>query len=97
VNNARLKVLGAREAAVSSVLETGLARLPDLANGAGYKAMLEALIMQGLVSLQASEAAVRCREADTAAVRAAIPSVVKRYAEATRVGTCDLAGTCMFD
>ena len=83
-NQARLKVLKAREEHIRNVLEEGRKRLTDITRDqARYQAVLEKLIAQGLFRLLEKEVLVRCRQQDVHVVQNSITSAVEQYQKAT--------------
>lgn len=74
LNQARLKVLKAREDNIKNVLDEARSRLSDLSGDQGrYNEILKGLILQGLCQLLEAEAVLRCREKDLALVQGMLP------------------------
>lgn len=83
LNESRIKVLQAREDAVHNVLREGFAQLAALSKDASkYRALIVDLLVQSLHKLNEPKALVRCREADAAVVKAAIPEAQAAYKKA---------------
>jgi len=73
LNNARLKVLKARDDHVAHVLEDAKKQLTTIANDRSkYPAIIEKLIAQGLCQLIEPAVTIRCRQEDKAIVEGAI-------------------------
>lgn len=84
-NDARLKVLQAREKHVRSVLEEAQHKLVELTSDPSmYEKVLQKLLEQGLFQLVERNVSVRCREADEQFVRNIIPDAVEEYKQATK-------------
>jgi len=78
LNQARLKVLKARDDHVSNLLEESKKQLVGINKDQGkYAKLLEGLIAQGLCQLIENQVTVRCRAADKGMVEAAIPAAAK--------------------
>jgi len=73
LNATRLKVLGAREAAMRSLVAGASSKLAAFssASSPAYKQLLVDLVVQGVVALEGASAVVRCRQVDLAAVQEA--------------------------
>lgn len=83
-NQARLKVLKAREEHIRNVLEETRKRLNDITKDEKqYQAVLEKLIAQGLFRLLEKEVTIRCRQQDVHIVQNSITSAVEQYQKAT--------------
>jgi V-type H+-transporting ATPase subunit E len=83
-NQARLKVLKAREEHIRNVLEEGRKRLTDITNDQNrYQQVLEKLIAQGLFRLLEKDVLIRCRQQDVHIVQNSITSAVEQYQTAT--------------
>lgn len=83
-NQARLKVLKAREEHIRNVLEEARKRLTDITRDQNrYQAVLEKLVAQGLFRLLEKDVTVRCREQDVHIVQNSITSAVEQYQKAT--------------
>jgi V-type H+-transporting ATPase subunit E len=73
LNQARLKVLKARDDHVQTLMEEGKKQLVQIAHDKSkYPKILEGLISQGLCQLLESTVTIRCREEDKAVVEGAI-------------------------
>lgn len=85
LNNARLKVLKAREDHIKTLLAETQKKLTLLTNDAnGYKQLLEGLIAQGLFQLIEETVTVRCRKKDASLVQEAIGKAVASYKNAAK-------------
>merc|ERR1712098_187421 len=77
LNQARLKVLKARDDHVSSVLENAKKQLVTISQDSNrYPQLLEGLIGQGLCQLLESNVTIRCRQVDLQMVQATVPKAV---------------------
>lgn len=85
LNQARLKVLKARDDMISELLVEARQELSEIAKDQSrYSALLEGLIMQGFYQLLEPKVTVRCREQDVAMVQAAIEKNIPLYKEAVK-------------
>eukprot|EP00854_Cymbomonas_tetramitiformis_P022365 gene22365-26982_t len=84
LNEARLKVLQARDVEVQKVLAQARAELAKVCEDkAGYTKLLEDLIIQAALKLQINEVGVRCREMDLPLVKTAINNVKSKFTNVT--------------
>ncbi|KAL4233907.1 V-type proton ATPase subunit E [Mactra antiquata] len=84
MNQARLKVLKAREDHLKSLIEEARKQLGKVTSDrTRYKKTLEGLIAQGLFLLLEPEVTLRCRQQDIDLVRDAWPEAVEAYRSAT--------------
>lgn len=84
-NQARLKVLKAREDHVFGVVEEARRRLGQITSDPQrYGPVLQALIVQGLFQLLEPVVTVRCRQTDLSLVQGILDSAIKQYKEATK-------------
>ncbi|KAJ8391059.1 hypothetical protein AAFF_G00096800 [Aldrovandia affinis] len=85
MNQARLKVLKARDDMISDMLNEARQRLAKIANDPGrYHVLMEGLILQGFFQLLESKVSVRCRKQDVAVVQAAIQKNIPIYQAAVK-------------
>lgn len=90
-NQARLKVLKAREDHVYGVVEEARRRLGQITSDPDrYGAVLQALITQGLFQLLEPQVTVRCRQADVSLVQSVLEGAMAQYKEATKGKTCQV-------
>jgi len=83
-NEARLKVLQARQGYVNSVLEEALEHLVKTTKDEEmYKKVLQKLIEQGLFQLVEKEVTIRCKKDDEKLVKNVLPEAIKIYENAT--------------
>lgn len=83
-NQARLRVLKAREEHIRNVLEEGRKKLISITNNEGeYQKILENLIAQGLFQLLEKDVWVRCRQQDIRLVENSVAAAVSLYQKAT--------------
>merc|ERR1712110_394097 len=77
LNQARLKVLKARDEHVGNVLDNAKTQLVTITQDKQkYGKLLEGLIGQGLCQLLESNVTIRCRQADLQMVQASVPKAV---------------------
>jgi len=87
-NNGRLRVLKAREDHVKMLREDTRSRLVELSQDvAGYKKLLEGLIVQGLYQLIEENVTIRCRQKDVQHVQDVLGKAIASYKEATKRDT----------
>jgi len=85
LNQARLRVLKAREDHVRSLMDEATRRLSVLTRDVGrYRQILQGLVSQGLYQLLEEEVTVRCRKADLALVNEVLPACQQIYTQATK-------------
>lgn len=85
LNQARLRVLKAREDHVRSLMDEAAKRLNVLTRDVGqYRQILQGLVAQGLYQLLEEEVTVRCRKQDVALVNDIIPMCQQNYTAATK-------------
>ena len=83
-NQARLKVLKAREEHIRNVLEEARRKLVEVTRNEGeYQKVLEKLIAQGLFQLLEKDISVRCRQQDVRLVENTVAAAVAEYQKAT--------------
>jgi len=79
-NKTRLKVLGARQELLDEIFEAAEKRLGEGAKDkARYKAVLQALALEGFYALHEPSMQVRARKADYALVKEAVDAATKVY------------------
>jgi len=85
LNQARLRVLKAREDHLKTLLDEAKRQLSkQMQDKSKYKKLLEGLIAQGLFQLLEPAITLRCREQDVDLVRDAWPGAVELYRNATQ-------------
>ncbi|XP_071137845.1 V-type proton ATPase subunit E-like isoform X1 [Mytilus galloprovincialis] len=85
LNQSRLKILKAREDQLKELLEEARTKLHNITKDkARYRKLLEGLITQGLFQLLEGKVQVMCKPEDTSAVQELLPSVIKKYKDATK-------------
>lgn len=85
LNQARLRVLKAREDHIKALLEEARGRLAKVTEDKQkYKTILVGLISQGLYQLLEPNAILRCRAADVDLVREAMGPAIENYKQATK-------------
>ncbi|XP_010881575.2 V-type proton ATPase subunit E 1a [Esox lucius] len=85
MNQARLKVLKARDDMIADLLTEARQRLANIAKDpAQYSALLEGLVLQGFYQLLEPKVTIRCRQQDVAMVQAAVQKNIPIYKEAVK-------------
>jgi len=79
LNQARLRVLKARESSLEKILDDATKRLRDVARQSNYKTLLKDLIVQGLIQLREQEVTVVARECDNELVQSILAEAKKEY------------------
>jgi len=80
MNQARLRVLKAREDHISNVLEESKNRLSQLTRDPSrYKKILEGLLQQSFFQLLEEDVVVRCRKQDLTLLREVLDPAIKAY------------------
>jgi len=88
LNNGRLRVLKAREDHIKLLREDARKKLVELSQDvAGYKKLLEGLIVQGLYQLIEENVTIRCRQKDVPLVQEVLDRAVASFKEATKRNT----------
>jgi len=83
-NQARLKVLKAREEHIKNVIEEARHKLFEVTKDPNlYQKVLQKLIAQGLFQLLEKEVIIRCRQQDVRLAQNAMNGAVQEYKEAT--------------
>jgi len=83
-NNGRLRVLKAREDQIKSLRDDARKKLVVLSQDvAGYKKLLEGLIVQGLYQMIEDTVLIRCRQKDVAYVQEVLDKAVTSFKAAT--------------
>uniref|UniRef100_A0A6I8NZK7 ATPase H+ transporting V1 subunit E2 n=1 Tax=Ornithorhynchus anatinus TaxID=9258 RepID=A0A6I8NZK7_ORNAN len=85
LNQARLKVLRARDDLISDLLSEAKQRLTKVVkDNVRYQALLDGLVLQGLYQLLEPRVTVRCRKQDFPLVKAAVQKAIPMYKIATK-------------
>ncbi|XP_072290862.1 V-type proton ATPase subunit E 1a [Eucyclogobius newberryi] len=86
LNQARLKVLKARDDMIMDLLKEAQERLADIAKDPdNYSVLLQGLLLQGFYQLLESKVTVRCRQQDVEMVQAAVNKVIPIYKESVKI------------
>ncbi|KAL6107121.1 atp6v1e1 [Pungitius sinensis] len=81
-NQARLKVLTARDNMITDLLNEARQRLAEIAKDpASYSSLLEGLVLQGFYQLLEPKVTIRCRQQDVEMVQAAVNKNIHIYKE----------------
>ncbi|XP_061826177.1 V-type proton ATPase subunit E 1a [Nerophis lumbriciformis] len=85
MNQARLKVLKARDDMINDLLIESRQRLAEIAQDpARYSTLLEGLLLQGFYQLLEEKVTIRCRQQDVEMVQAAVNKNIPIYKEAVK-------------
>nr|DBA30295.1 TPA: hypothetical protein GDO54_006300 [Pyxicephalus adspersus] len=85
MNQARLKVLKARDDLISDLLSEAKQRLAHVVKDkARYQALLDGLILQGLYQLLESKVVIRCRKEDLPLIKNSVQKNIPIYKAATK-------------
>ncbi|KAF3705197.1 V-type proton ATPase subunit E 1 [Channa argus] len=85
LNQARLKVLKARDDMISEMLNEARQRLANIAKDPSkYAALMDGLVLQGFYQLLESKVTVRCRKQDVQMVQASIQRSIPIYKAAVK-------------
>ncbi|KAF7655184.1 hypothetical protein LDENG_00059740 [Lucifuga dentata] len=85
MNQARLKVLKARDDMIMDLLNEARQRLAEIAQDpAQYSTLLEGLVLQGFYQLLEPKVTIRCRQQDVEMVQAAVNKNIPIYKEAVK-------------
>ncbi|KAJ8007059.1 hypothetical protein DPEC_G00113640 [Dallia pectoralis] len=85
MNQARLKVLKARDDMISEMLSEARKRLANIAKDPSrYPALMDGLILQGFYQLLETKVTIRCRKQDMQVVQAAIQKNIPVYKAAVK-------------
>lgn len=86
LNQARLKVLKARDDMIMELMKEAQQRLADIAKDPdNYSVLLQGLLLQGFYQLLESKVTVRCRQQDVDMVQAAVNKVIPIYKESVKI------------
>lgn len=86
MNQARLKVLKARDDMITELLNEARQRLAEIvADSDRYSVLLEGLVLQGFYQLLEPKVTVRCRQQDLEMVQAAVTKNIPIYKEAVKM------------
>jgi len=87
-NNGRLRVLKAREDHIKVLRDDTRKKLAELSQDvAGYKKLLEGLIVQGLYQLIEENVTIRCRQKDVSHVEDVLEKAIANFRTATKRDT----------
>ncbi|XP_056307438.1 V-type proton ATPase subunit E 1a [Danio aesculapii] len=85
MNQARLKVLKARDDMIKDLLDDARQRLATIAKDPNqYQTLLEGLVLQGFYQLLEPRVIIRCRKEDVALVQTAVQKNIPIYKEAVK-------------
>uniref|UniRef100_T1D737 V-type proton ATPase subunit E 1-like protein n=1 Tax=Crotalus horridus TaxID=35024 RepID=T1D737_CROHD len=85
MNQARLKVLKARDDLIADLLSEAKQRLAKVVKDTGrYQTLLDGLVLQGLYQLLEARMSVRCRKQDLPLVKNAVQKSIPMYKNSTK-------------
>ncbi|KPP75545.1 V-type proton ATPase subunit E 1-like [Scleropages formosus] len=85
MNQARLKVLKARDDMISDLLNEARQRLADITKDSSrYSILMEGLVLQGLYQLLEPKVTIRCRKQDLPLAKASVQKNIRIYKAATK-------------
>jgi len=70
-----------RDDLLTSLMKEASSKCKVVADGSNYPALLQKLIVQGLIKIEELEVVVHCRKEDVATVKKVIPAAVKEYVD----------------
>eukprot|EP01089_Gocevia_fonbrunei_P014998 TRINITY_DN427_c0_g1_i1.p1 TRINITY_DN427_c0_g1~~TRINITY_DN427_c0_g1_i1.p1 ORF type:complete len:251 (+),score=65.01 TRINITY_DN427_c0_g1_i1:61-753(+) len=85
LNQARLRVLKARDDIIQELKEECLKRLAKVSSGDQYEELLQKLIVQALLKLRETDVKIRCREQDDDIVRNVMKDAAASYKQKTNL------------
>jgi V-type H+-transporting ATPase subunit E len=77
----RQKKMALRDDLLTSLMKEASSKCKVVADGSNYPALLQKLIVQGLVKIEELEVVVYCRKEDVATVKKVVPAAVKEYVD----------------
>ncbi|KAL7554858.1 hypothetical protein ACHAWF_018572 [Thalassiosira exigua] len=77
----RQKKMALRDDLLTSLMKEASSKCKVVADGSNYPALLQKLIVQGLIKIEELEVVVFCRKEDVATVKKVVPAAVKEYAD----------------
>lgn len=70
-----------RDDLLTSLMKEASSKCKVVSDGSNYPALLQKLIVQGLVKIEEMEVIVFCRKEDVATVKKVVPAAVKEYVD----------------
>lgn len=77
----RQKKMALRDDLLTSLMKEASSKCKVVADGSNYPALLQKLIVQGLIKIEEMEVVVFCRKEDASTVKKVIPAAVKEYVD----------------
>ena len=77
----RQKKMALRDDLLTSLMKEASSKCKVVADGSNYPALLQKLIVQGLIKIEEMEVVVYCRKEDVATVTKVVPAAVKEYVD----------------
>jgi len=77
----RQKKMALRDDLLTSLMKEASSKCKVVADGSNYPALIQKLIVQGLIKIEELEVVVYCRKEDVATVKKVIPAAVKEYVD----------------
>ncbi|KAL7533717.1 hypothetical protein ACHAXR_005403 [Thalassiosira sp. AJA248-18] len=81
IGSCRQKKMALRDDLLTSLMKEASSKCKVVADGSNYAALLQKLIVQGLIKIEEMEVVVYCRKEDVATVKKVIPAAMKEYVE----------------
>ena len=77
----RQQKMALRDDLLTSLMKEASSKCKVVADGSNYPALLQKLIVQGLIKIEEVEVVVFCRKEDVATVKKVLPAAVKEYVD----------------
>ena len=77
----RQQKMALRDDLLNSLMKEASSKCKVVADGSNYPALLQKLIVQGLIKIEELEVVVFCRKEDVATVKKVLPAAVKEYVD----------------
>lgn len=77
----RQKKMALRDDLLTSLMKEASSKCKVVADGSNYPALLQKLIVQGLIKIEELEVLVYCRKEDVSTVKKVVPAAVKEYVD----------------
>ena len=81
IGSCRQKKMALRDDLLTSLMKEASSKCKVVADGSNYPALLQKLIVQGLIKIEELEVVVYCRKDDVATVKKVLPAAVKEYVD----------------
>jgi len=77
----RQKKMALRDDLLTSLMKEASSKCKVVADGSNYPALIQKLIVQGLIKIEELEVVVYCRKADLSTVKKVLSAAIKEYVE----------------